>query len=302
MINNSLIPLRLIVTTKCNGHCYFCHKEGACSSQDMSLNIISTCAKIANKLSVPITLTGGEPTLRKDIDKVIYKIYKTAPNVKLGLTTNGANLITYSNIKMSIDTLNVSIISFEDDIAKQYQNVTPKRAFDGLKAFPAINKNINVVILQDNFLQINKFIDFCVKNNYDLDLMFELKTYTQKDFEIQNYIFDTVEKLGDVRLILKPSPVLEISMNNSVKIRIKHPYLSSIPLFGFCRGCIHDNDCYERICSLRVYPNGQIAPCLKRKSNVMSDIDLEHSLIEFYDALGNDTSLLSFITNGYLYR
>lgn len=157
MLNNSLIPLRLIVTTTCNGHCYFCHKEGACSSsQEMPLNLIATCAKIADRLSVPITLTGGEPTLRKDIDKVIYKIYNTAPNVKLGLTTNGANLLTYSNIKMSIDTLNLSIISFEDDIAKQYQNVIPERALDGLKAFPAINKNLNVVILQDNLFQINK--------------------------------------------------------------------------------------------------------------------------------------------------
>ena len=124
MINNSLIPLRLIVTTKCNGHCYFCHKEGACSSQDMSLNIISTCAKIANKLSVPITLTGGEPTLRKDIDKVIYKIYKTAPNVKLGLTTNGANLITYSNIKMSNGpdyNLNEQIYENSDKTIKMFK-------------------------------------------------------------------------------------------------------------------------------------------------------------------------------------
>lgn len=297
MNTNSILPLRLIVTTDCNGKCNFCHKEGACSGHEMPLDLIVSCANIAKKMLVPVTITGGEPTLRKDLDEIIYRIYETAPNIKLGLTTNGLFLRDYSRIKTSLGMINLSIISFDNNIAQQYQKVKPQIALDGLKAFPATSKTLNVVVIKENYLHINTFIDYCISNNYNLDLMFELKNFTKEELDIQKHVLNILEKIGIIKLILKPSPVLEISINRHIKIRVKHPRLSLIPKFDFCHGCVYNEECFERICSLRVYPDGQISPCLKKKIATTGNNDLENRIKEYYNMLIGNMSLLSFIAD-----
>lgn len=294
MINS--IPLRLIINTHCNGKCYFCHKEGANSSREMPLDLILECANTARFLSAPVTLTGGEPTLRKDLDIIISEINRTVSDINLGLTTNGANLIAFSNIKTPIDTLNLSIASFDNDISQKYQRVNPQEALNAFAVFPAKTKNINVVVTKDNYLQVKQFIDYCIKNNYNLDLMFELKEYTEEDLIIQKSVFNCIEAYDNLKIILKPSPVLEFYVCDSVRIRIKHPYLSSMPRFNFCKGCSQINQCYERICSIRVHPDGQISPCLSRDKSRYNFS--KKSIIQLYNEI-NNVSLLSFITSNY---
>lgn len=295
MINNRMLPIRLIITTNCNGSCYFCHKEGVESNQDMPLNTIMHCANIAKYFSAPMSITGGEPTLRKDLDVIINTIYDVAPNINLGLTTNGFHLFDFYDIQTPINTLNLSITSFDNTISQKYQKVSPVKALSALKTFPAINKNLNVVIVEDNYLEIDDFIEYCVKNNYNLDLMFELKSYTEKEIKIQQYILNKIERIGNIRLVIKPSPILEIDTGKLVKIRIKHPSLSSIPEFHFCKNCNESSDCFERICSFRVYPDGQVSPCLKRKFKI-NDKYFEEELIKIYQEVHSSISLLSFIT------
>lgn len=295
MIEDHIIPLRLIITTQCNGSCYFCHKEGANTPQDMPLELIKRCSAIANSISAPISITGGEPTLRKDLYQIINEIHKVAPNNHLSLTTNGFRLSDFCNsMETSIDTLNLSIISLNNSISLRYQNVNPEKALHSFECFPAINKNLNIVVVQDNYREINSFIDYCVKQRCDLDLMFELKSYTKDDLLLQKYIIDLVEGLGKAKIILKPSPILEIDVNENTKIRLKHPYLSAMPKFAFCQKCEDVLSCYERICSIRIYPNGYISPCLKKWIKTNS-IDFEHEIIDVYKNKLNDFSLLSFI-------
>ena len=291
------VPFRLIITTQCNGSCYFCHKEGANTPLDMPLDLVKRCSAIASSISAPNSITGGEPTLRKDLDQIINEIHEAAPNNNLSLTTNGFRLIDFcNNIGTSIDTLNLSITSFNSSISQRYQNVKPDKALHSFECFPAVNKNLNIVVVQDNYREINSFIEYCVKKSCDLDLMFELKSYTKDDLLLQKYIFDLIEGLGKAKIILKPSPVLEIDVNENTKIRLKHPYLSAIPKFDFCQNCDDILSCYERICSLRIYPNGSISPCLKKRIKT-NCIDFEHDIIDVYKNILNGFSLLSFIIN-----
>lgn len=295
MTNKHVIPIRLIVTTNCNGNCYYCHNEGTSLKQDMTLDMIASCADIAKQISAPIAITGGEPTLRKDLDSIIYEIYNIYPHINQGLTTNGAQLLSFSDLKICINTLNLSITSFDNNIAQKYQNVNPQTALKGFEQFPANNKNLNIVVVKDNYLEIPKFIDYCIKNKYNLDLMFELKSYTKEDIAIQKYVLGIVERLGRIELVLKQSPILEICVNSYTKIHIKHPYLSSLPRFEFCKNCSKAHNCFERICSLRIFPDGNISPCLYRKFSI--DINnFTPEIIKIYQKVNDDVSYLSFIT------
>ena len=71
--------LRLIITRACNYDCYFCHGEGVSKDCKSLLNsedyefLVKSCNQLFGWNTV--TLTGGEPFVRKDCRDIIYKLY-----------------------------------------------------------------------------------------------------------------------------------------------------------------------------------------------------------------------------------
>ena len=116
-------PLRIILTTQCNGCCPFCHNEGSRRNDNMSTKTINECIQSIIDLQIPkITITGGEPTLRQDLNKIIQTL-QDKTTTSIGLTTNGFSLSSVGNrLLKPIDNLNLSISSFNDDISMLYQN------------------------------------------------------------------------------------------------------------------------------------------------------------------------------------
>ena len=111
--------LRISVTQRCNFRCRYCMpntpfdwvpKENILSFEEMFLFV-----KVAIDRGVKkIRITGGEPLVRKDLDKFIKMISDYAPNIDLALTTNGYFLKNYARalkdaglkrINMSLDSL-----------------------------------------------------------------------------------------------------------------------------------------------------------------------------------------------------
>src|SRR6266700_4555458 len=90
--------LRISLTDNCNLRCFYCMPEEVYAftpaSRLMQVNEIETLATIFVQLGVnKIRLTGGEPLVRKDADKIIASLAKLP--VKLTLTTNGTRLHEY---------------------------------------------------------------------------------------------------------------------------------------------------------------------------------------------------------------
>ena len=96
-----LRDLRISVTDRCNFRCTYCMpKEVFDANYDflphaelLTFEEIVRVAKISHELGVEkIRLTGGEPLLRKGIERLIEMLAKTLPGVDLTLTTNGSAL------------------------------------------------------------------------------------------------------------------------------------------------------------------------------------------------------------------
>lgn len=256
-------PLRIILTGNCNGKCEFCHKEGNDNSGNMPLEMVYACIDSAEKLSISqIALTGGEPTLREDLKDIIDYIQKKGLSVSL--TTNGYRLREIADLVADpIANLNLSMSSLKKELAEKYQNVNPDSALSALRAFPAENKTINVVITKENYAEISEFIKFCGENNITLDIMFEnIEDHTYKI--IQKKILNELIKLSGGEILLRTTPVLKIELNKC-NIRIKHPYLSKLLHNGICNGCKKYNSCFEKVCAIRVHPNGIVTPCLSKE-------------------------------------
>lgn len=291
-----LPPLRLILTNECNGTCSFCHEEGSLKTNEMSMECIGECIKAASYLSLPvISLTGGEPTIREDLPQIIREIQTYAPNTEIHLTSNGYNFNKIINeIRDPIDCLNLSIFSLNPQIACHYQNVDPNEAISLLKRFPAKKKNINIVITKENYHELEKVINCCIINQLSVDVMFELKRYTKEDRLVQEHVLNFIEELGEAVIILKPTPTIVININESCSIRIKHPVLSALPHVGICSACCSRTTCFERLCAVRVYPNGIVSPCLDGTHSV-NGVTIYDKIAVAYSEIEQDYSFLHFL-------
>lgn len=297
MKTKRLPPLRLILTNACNGRCNFCHREGSSKNLEMPIETIEECAYAAKKLSIPsISITGGEPTLRKDLPQIIELIKITAGKTKLYLTTNGYGLQSLSfSVNRPLDCVNLSISAFDQKIASEYQNVNPYLAIKTLMQFPAKRKNINVVITRKNYKEFSQILNYCIRNDLSLDIMFELKSYTDADLKIQRHILMELEGIGHAYIELKSTPTITIKASRKCIINVKHPYLSALPQIGICNKCSLKASCFERICAIRVHPDGVVSPCLN-KTILSSKNTVFEKISDIYNQIERDYSLLLFLS------
>lgn len=295
MQRHFLPPLRLILNNNCNGKCCFCHKEGNDREERMSKEIVYRCAEAANELMIPnITLTGGEPTLREDLSELLNGIQERSINTKVGLTTNGFRLMEIgSEMKKPIDFLNLSIISFDKEVAAEYQNVDPEVALKALERFPAERKNLNVVVVKENYKKLHNFIDYCIEKSISLDLMFESKN----DFEyqeIQKMVLHELTELKEADILLHSTPTLNILLAENCKLRVKHPFLSRLLCKEICKECEQKISCFEHICAVRVHPSGMVTPCLSQKISERSN-DVYSNIKNVYAMLEDTSSMYDFM-------
>jgi cyclic pyranopterin phosphate synthase len=112
--------LRLSVTERCNLHCSYCRKEeGGCPkvkelSADEFIRIARACAGLGiNKVRV----TGGEPTLRRDLIQIVQGLSAIQGIEEVTMTTNGLFLASQAKglKKVGLSRVNISLDSLDAD-------------------------------------------------------------------------------------------------------------------------------------------------------------------------------------------
>ena len=158
--------LRLIITRNCNYNCFFCHGEGVEKGTKELLNssdyafLVNFCKQKFGWDTV--TLTGGEPFIRKDIFDIVNKISDLG--VKITIVSNG-ELITFNNkIFDKIERINVSIHSLDEFVYDRIiqKNNKLKKVLANLHELRKLNNSIDIrinttIVKQKN----NKKEDYC---------------------------------------------------------------------------------------------------------------------------------------------
>lgn len=99
-LGRPITDLRISVTDRCNFRCTYCMPRDVFGPdyvflphrEVLSFEEITQVARVFVGLGVrKIRLTGGEPLLRRDLDRLILAL-KALPNVEVSLTTNGSLL------------------------------------------------------------------------------------------------------------------------------------------------------------------------------------------------------------------
>jgi cyclic pyranopterin phosphate synthase len=145
-----LRDLRVSVTDRCNFRCTYCMPRDVFGddyeflphSEVLSFEEIARLARVFHGLGVEkIRLTGGEPLLRKGIERLVALLRETLPAVDLTLTTNGSALKAHASALRAagLDRVTVSLDSLDDATFRRMNDADfpVARVLEGIEAAAA---------------------------------------------------------------------------------------------------------------------------------------------------------------------
>ncbi len=260
--------LRIVVTTRCNYRCVYCHGEGVELGREEVLNprnifLISLAARSLGISSVKIT--GGEPLVRSDVDRIIKSIVDAGIG-DVSMTTNGFFLAERAGdlAEAGLKRVCVSIPSLDEE---RYRFVTRVDGLDRvLKGLEEAYRyglrpiTINVVVLKFfELTDLERFIDLASRYEARLRLI-ELEplglgaeSFSRMHRDISDLI-QFLERGCSKKYVRELNFRPVYVMSNGVEVEI-------VSWFGntkFCAGC-------DRI---RLTPWLSLKPCIARSDEV----------------------------------
>jgi len=304
-------PLRLIVTSECNGTCSFCHHEGLKQLDRVSMTeaLVREVAVAAQELAFrKIVVSGGEPTLLEELPAMLGIIREVCPEAALGLVTNGLGLRQHWNsIREMVDNLDVSVLSLQEHIYTRFTRVDPVPLFELLSSTGGTKPNIcvNSVVFSENAADLPDLLSMAVDCGLSLTLMVPLPAHAAGALspEIPGVIMSMIEDYAMTNLRLASTPVLEREITPTTTLRIKLPSLSGLIRWKRCMSCSSRERCGEFFCAVRVYPGGEVAPCRIRPPIGKAEISegmaplLLRAVEEMSGPVANWTELVPWITS-----
>ena len=190
--------IRLSITERCNFRCQYCLPDGyskTCSDSDLSLSEINNLVAALVDMGVwKIRLTGGEPTLRRDINEIIQVIKSYQEIKQIALTTNGYKLL--DNIgdyhRNGLTNLNVSIDSLNSE---QFKTITQVDKLDyilkslesaQILGIPKIK--INAVLLPHTIDELDLFLEYIKNRDLSVRFIELMQTSDNENYFRSNYV------------------------------------------------------------------------------------------------------------------
>jgi len=203
-----------------------------------------------------VTLSGGEPTIRKDFNEIVKAIKKC--DVKVAIITKYGNISDYNHIdkiSYSIETMNESLYqkltSSKDGVL---QNVK-KNIILSLKK--GIEVNINTVILKginDSVTFFNELLEFCSSNHITtLKIIEEMNEHTL--IRDEYYLEEYAKRVG-------------FNLDGDIKQRLELKKRGVNVRFVRCH-CVankKDNKHYDEMIVFK--PSGDIQLCMQNEERI----------------------------------
>lgn len=165
--------MRISLTDNCNLRCSYCMPEGKISDiHYLPVETVLKCVESAVCLGITnFRLTGGEPLIYPDIEKLITKMRNVSGVNFIGITTNGVFLSEKTDVlKMAgTDSINVSLDTVDSD---EFRKITGrnclKNVIDGIDAAldSRIKLKINTVLRSE--VDVLKMTEFANDKNIDI--------------------------------------------------------------------------------------------------------------------------------------
>lgn len=162
---NRPVLLNFEVTMRCNAKCGFCDYWK--TPAEAKHSEMSDFAEIARRFSpMLVTFTGGEPTLRKDLEEIVASVRKAVRYTYVQMITHGARLSldrAKSLWDAGVDQFNISLDYLDErhDVARGIPGLSAKilALVPEMKAAGIGSVRFNTVIKNDNLDQIMPIVE-----------------------------------------------------------------------------------------------------------------------------------------------
>jgi cyclic pyranopterin phosphate synthase len=263
--------LRISLTNECNLNCFYCHREGqTLNFEDMKPEEIERIVRIASQLGIKkVKLTGGEPTIRKDIVEIVRRI---RPYVEdLSMTTNGTTLKLLAEPlkEAGLDRVNISLDTLDRE---KYKAIT---GFDVLpQVLEGIDKavklfhpvKLNMVVMKGlNDGEIWDMINYAAQKNAILQLIeIEVPREMEDSWFFKKYFYPLKpleEKFGEIAVDVK-----ERRMHRRKKYFIPTDYgIAEVEVVRSMHNTIFCANCTR----IRLTSTGHLKTCLLRRDDLV---------------------------------
>ena len=270
-MQNQVKWLDFKITNRCNNNCVYCGVENDPPSapEKLSFKVIKSTLQDALETNFNyICFLGGEPSIRKDIVKII-KVVGNRPELHLRIITNlkkyNLNMIkalfstssidaeivasfdnlSYPNYKKANPMVSVKRIELINNLAKRYQDKfrnKKKRAI-----------SLHSVISRENFYKIADFISYFFEKGIDISLGLVCPSIiTSNPLAFNEFKKDEIISIIEQLNQLEQNNQLNFA--NSVLREFLREYISG--------NFSHKNECWAGKKQIIINSDGEVFPCI----------------------------------------
>ena len=254
--------IRVSVTSRCNFRCLYCMpntpfewepRENILSYEEMFEFLRLAIDEGVKK----IRITGGEPLLRKDLDRFIKMLYDYKPSLDLALTTNGYYLPEYAKkLKdAGLKRVNISLDSLKKEVANK---IAQKDVLD------KVLKGIDSAIEAGLKVKLNTVVMKGINDNEIIDLFEYAKnkniTIRFIEFMENERAYPGIKRVDSkevLDIIAKKYSFTELPKDNSAS---KYYETDDGYRFGIIEP--HNEDFCKSCNRIRLTAEGYLIPCL----------------------------------------
>ena len=282
----SLLYVEWLITSLCQCRCIYCRHEKYKLGANLELSTkeaLNVIKQMADMGVVYVTLSGGEPLIRKDIFKIINELYQH--DIEIRLDTNGLLLdkktITQLARFRDLLTLSISLDSSIPEINETIRVCSPGSTQKIMKSIGEakatdIIVNISTILTKKNanIINITELYNFLSKNSVDTWTISFVRPFGRAReiwSEIGVLPTDTPEVSLNIIKLMKEStrPTIQFLLNSkelATFLRLNHSRLLSSPTdissLKICEHC-------TKGAFLHITPWGDVLPCLNLPENMV---------------------------------
>ena len=279
LFNKDLKSAIIFITTNCNFRCKHCFYWKSLGKGDLKFDEWKRIIKKLPDSLKNVSLSGGEPFLRKDLSKIISELRKKGIK-SIGIPSNGSleyipkktEEILKNNPKIAF----LVIISL-DGLEKTNDEIRMKGGFKkAVKTIKELNKlkrnycnlktQVTTTITDLNYKELPKLVDFV------------------KGLGVNTHAFDIIR--GEHQGILKLIPLKELEKINKLRVETyKHYNQKKNPLYEY-----YSNSKIKKICGTQknVLVGGNWDyPCTAGKTNIVVEVNGDLRICELQPPIGN---------------
>ena len=245
------------VTLRCNAHCSFCdYWKTDPSARSSELKSYGDAARYFNPMLV--TFTGGEPTLRRDLEDLVAEVDRAISLKYITLITHGAMLgieRARSLWDAGVNQFNISLDYLDErhDRARGIPGLT-KRILDVVPAMRASgidNVRFNTVIKNDNLDQVMAIVETARA----LGAGVNFSVYTDAKNGNREFLIEPAQDDETEAVVRR---LLEFKRRHRGVITNSDYYLEQIP--RYLRGAMRE-PCRSGIRTIHIDPGGYVKRC-----------------------------------------